>query len=84
MLKKLGKIHEEVYEQVMETEMALARLESVEIDQNSPKKRSTKSLLMRMNTFKKSLQAKQLRNEVMKYDSSSSDERINEDSNEGS
>lgn len=69
---RLAKIHVEVFEQVMEQEMALAKIESVELDQDQFKRKSTKSLIMRMQSFKTSLVAKQQRNEAAVYESSES------------
>lgn len=51
--------------------MALAKMESVDLDADKFRTQSTKSLMMRMQSFKTSLIAKQGRNEALRYEDSS-------------
>ena len=62
LMNRVNKINDEVFEQVMEAEMALAGLETEDIDKiyipEHMKKKNSKTLLKRMSTLKLNILAK--------------------------
>lgn len=74
MSTKVQNLHKEVFEEIMEHEMALARLQTDELETSlSPAEKgkpSTRSLLFRLNTLSTSLKLKQDTGLRPKYDDS--------------
>lgn len=90
MNKKMATLSQEVFDQVMEQEMALARLETANFDKMIPNSQGNRSLLMRLNSLQLSLKAKQKQGSVPIYDhdedqdESMQSSAIEEDSDEAS
>ena len=84
LTKKVAGINDEVFAKVMETEMAIARLETESISKAFPKNsvsgKENKSLLRRLTTFKNLLQQKQKSKERPKFDDSDSFDDDDDDS----
>ena len=83
MTRKVANLHDEVFAEVMETEMALARIEAVDLTSVLPTNeietetyKENKSLLTRLTTFKAALLEKQKTGErpVFADDSESAEE----------
>ena len=74
MSTKVSNLHKEVFEEIMEHEMALARLQTEELENSltpdARSKPSNKSLLFRLNTLSTSLKLKQDAGLRPKYDDS--------------
>ena len=71
-MQRVNKINDEVFEQVMEAEMALAGLETEDLDKiyipEHMRKKNSKTLLKRMSTLKMNLQAKKSGGKVVGLD----------------
>ena len=70
MQQKVDNLANEVFEEVIEHEMALARLETFSFDQAIPKSATDsqkRSLLHRMNTLQASLKAKQALGQIPRF-----------------